>query len=543
MRADDLKEVDELRNASDRKPWNRRSGEGSARPGTSHPRRPRGALPPVAVAFLSGSLSCGGLLGCGLAEGGAEDAREMATDDEGRPGLFALDGKEFPTSATLVVRSGKGFEDSGIEVPRGVPLVIRVRPQEGLSPWGEVDRIAGPGSPAPLRAHRALLLKFNERVIEVGNHSVIRTPEAGTLAFAINAAAGLEYQLSVFWGEPASPYNAQLSQIALDPEKALKTKATALESRSGAAVAQPLLADVPQGSRVRVRTRWFDPRGTQMRQDAARGLPFTRLLPAQDPGNRRPFPGLPERTLLAVAGDGQPLIAQDDTWWTLQSGGALQVRFNGGEAWKAETEVEVFPPLGTRVELLPTRAFNQSKRVAIKVRPRKFISTGMKIRAGDLVRIDSFGYNQHPQDRKDPALSAPQPHGRLSRVPEAKRSGERGWLVPGGRERGLYARIGDHLEELVGDDVFYAPVGGFLELGINQCFDGGDWPVYEACREKLEDLHVDMRAIIYVASAQSEKPRHAAVEPELGLRSGPRSGPLSGPRSGPAEGWGGVDGE
>lgn len=445
------------------------------------------------------------LSGCGMSEDGEFLPRDSGADEAGQPGLFALDEGDFPTSATLIVRSGRDFEDSGIEVPKGVPLIIRARAKDGSSPWGEADRIGGPGSPAPLRAHRALLLKFDGRVIEVGSHSVIRTPEAGKLAFAVNTVAGVEYELSLFWGEPALPYQAQLGQIALHPDEALKSMAAQLEPRSGGSAVPKLLGDVPEGSRIRVRTDWFDDGGTRMRRDAAQGLPFTRLLPGQEAPNQRLFPGLPERSLLAFAPDGQPLLARQDTWWTVQSGGELKLQSNGGDEWKAETQVEVYPPLGTRKELLPTEAFDQSKRVTLKVRPRKFVSSDLLIQAGDLVRIDSFGYNQHPQDLQDPEKSAPQPHGRLIRVPEAKRNGERGWLVPGGRQRGLYARIGDHIVELVGDDVFYAPQSGTLEIGINQCFDGGDWPVYEACRDQLEDLHVDIRAIVYVASASRRK--------------------------------------
>lgn len=419
---------------------------------------------------LAGSMACG-------QRGAFEGPARWDRADTDAPGIHELGLQDYPQRQEFRIRSGEGYRALGLELQPGMPMRLEVRSSKAVSPWGDPLERAGVGAPEAIRAKGAVLLRLGHKVIVVGSQTVIRASERVLPEVAVNRAAGqeeLEFELSLAWGEPSRLYDPQLSTWGLRPGQGEERRPLRSRDREGSHV----LTELPAGARV-----WIE----------------TPLARARQSDDDLRIPRLQAGAWLAQASDGQHKVVESSGLWSVQAGGQLSLQPNTRSGSKrAPPRIELFDPLGTREELLPIQSMRELETLELSVEPRRFIRLPLSVQAGDLLRVEIRGTNRLPPRAQGRAQNFGA-HGALRTVPLALRNGDRGWLVPGGRERGVYAKIGDRLIELQGSDAFYAPVDGPVELGVNQCFDGGDWPSYAECRRRLKDWELDLRAVVGVS--------------------------------------------
>lgn len=387
-------------------------------------------------------------------------------------GIHELDLSAYPQQHELEISAGQGFVPLGIELSPGTPLRLDLHSEAGLKPWGDAATRAGAGAPDPLRAKGAVILQLGSTQIVAGARTLIRVSERVRPEVAINSSEWdpkQAYQLRFAWGEPSVAYDPQLDALGLAPGQGQVQTPRVARDIEGS----HLLSGLAPGARV-----WVEPKNAE-----SQGQARTRA-----------------RAWTAQAEDGQSRTLDRARGWSLGSGGELRLINRVRSDAQDLPRIEVFPALGTRAELLPLSMMDEVETLDLEVEPRRFRKLPLKVKAGDLVRVELRGDNHLGAE---PPASGQRlgSRGGLREVPPALRNGDRAWLVPGGRERGLYLRIGERVIELLGNDAIYAPEDGKVEIGVNQCFDGGDWPGYVECRRQLRDWKLDLRVAVGVASA------------------------------------------
>lgn len=419
---------------------------------------------------LAGSMACG-------QRGAFEGPARWDSAQTEAPGIHELGLEDYPQRQKIRIRSGQGYQPLGVELQPGMPMRLEIRSQSEANPWGDSMERAGIGAPEAIRAKGAVLLRLGHKVIVAGSQTVIRASERISPEVAVNTGEGaeeLEFEVSIAWGEPSRLYDPQLSAWGVRLGAGEERQPLRSRDREGSHV----LAELPAGARV-----WIDTQPSPERQ-AEQDLRMPRLRPG---------------AWLAEAADGQHKVFEAAGLWSVQAGGQLSLQPNTRSASDLPPpRIEVFAPLGTREELVPIQSMRELETVKISVEPRRFVRLAHSVQAGDLLRVEIRGTNRLASRGEGRAQNFGA-HGALRTVPLALRNGDRGWLVPGGRERGVYVKIGEQIIELQGSDAFYAPVDGVVELGVNQCFDGGDWPSYAECRRRLKGWELDLRAVVGVS--------------------------------------------
>lgn len=437
--------------------------------------------------FGAWMIAVAGSMACGLREGVVDRARPGSDDDSAR-GIHDLTLQDFPQQHQLSVRAGDGFVPLGVDLSPGTPLRVEVRGRAGVSPWGNAQQRAGAEAPEPLRADGAVILRLGDQSIVAGTQSVLRVSERVRPEIAVNSSAydaNRIFDVRLGWGEPTRPYRAELSTLGLVPGQGERKEFMGARQGDRAGQASMVLNLAP-GTRV-----WVQPEQEKSAEHrvGAQPLSGSQATPARSP----------RTAWMGTTPDGRARLFDGPTAMSVDEGGALTLRALTRSAPAGPLRVELFEPLGTRAELIPLQIMDEVEVVDLEVLPRRFIETPLEVQAGDLVRIEVRGENRLVSRAGSSAHNVGV-HGGLREVPRALRNGDRAWLVPGGRERGVYLRVGDEVMELQGSDAFYAPQDGRLELGVNQCFDGGDWPAYVKCRERLKGWELNLKVAIGVSS-------------------------------------------
>lgn len=415
------------------------------------------------MAAIAGSLACG------MREDNVHPARSNA--DGELPGIHTIALSEYPRQHRIRVSGGQGFVPLGLELGPGMPMRVEVSSVAGANPWGGDGGRAGVGAPEPLRADGAVLLRLGSHTLVAGTQTVLRSIERVRPEIAVNSNAwrqGLDFDIKIAWGEPQRSYDPQLRKLGLVPGQGGRTEL--LAPRDGAA--GHLLQHLPPGARV-----W--------------------VVPPQSKTRGRPSGA----SWMGRSGDGQVRFLDRPMGWALEGGGELRLSALTRSSVSASPRIEVFDAIGTRAELIPMQVMDRVKIVDLSIEPRRFVKVGLSVQAGDLVRVEVRGENRLRTKSGMRAHNVGRMGG-LREVSLPLRNGDRGWLVPGGRERGLYLRVGERVVELKGSDAFYAPEDGQIEIGVNQCFDGGDWTSYAQCRKRLADWELDLKVVVGISSAR-----------------------------------------
>lgn len=423
-------------------------------------------------------LAVVGSLACGLREEPRPRA-QSGPQDPGLPGIHDLELGHFAQQHTARIASGQGFVPLGIELEPGMPLRIEAKSTSGASAWGRARARAGEQAPDPLRAPGAVLLRLGATQIVTGACAVLRVSERVRPEIAVNSTASeddLSFEVKLGWGEPSVPYRLQLDSAGLVPGEGQVV--SLVQSRDGQGT--HVLPALAPGTRV-----WVQPQVSA------------------NPGDETSNPnGASSRSRSAVWEGSTPAgrlyQVRRPMGLRVDMGGTLELRTSTRSEGQAPPRVEVFEPLGTRPELIPLQSMDLVKTQSLQIEPRRFVKMPVSVQAGDLVRVEVRGENR--LQARQGAVHNVGVRGGLQEVPRALPNGERGWLVPGGRERGLYLKIGESVLELLGNDAIYAPEDGQVEVGVNQCFDGGDWPAYTECRRRLEGWELDLRVVVGVSS-------------------------------------------
>lgn len=412
-------------------------------------------------------------MACGL----RQDGQEPGAFDRGPKlvGIQDLGLSAYPQQHQIEFSAGQGFVPLGIELSPGTPLRLELHSESGRSPWGVPGTRAGAEAPDPLRAKGAVILQLGSSTIVAGAHTLLRVSERVRPQVAINTDQwdpDQAFSLRFGWGEPSVAYDPQLDRLGIAPGQGQVLSPVRSRDKDGS----HFLSGLAPGARV-----WVEP--------SPKG--------AEGMVHPRQFQGAWTGTAI----DGQSRLFDRATALSLGSGGELRLVNRARSDAESLPLIEMFPALGTRAELLPLKLMDDVETLELGVEPRRFVKLPLSVKAGDLIRVEVRGENRLGSQTES-SVQKLGPRGGLREVPLALRNGDRAWLVPGGRERGVYLRVGDRVVELQGNDAIYAPEDGRVEVGVNQCFDGGDWPGYVACRRQLQDWKLDLRVAVGVASAR-----------------------------------------
>lgn len=374
---------------------------------------------------------------------------------------------DFPQRTEFVVEASTGWMPSRVQVSAGMPIRIWAEPVgDGTqSAWGHSGRAAGRRAPRPHAPDGVVLLRFAGRVYEVGSGDVFFAPSTASPEFAVNSPSREQaFAIELAWGPPTVEYELQLDELAIDVD-AIEAQLDGFTVVGGRGWYQ--IADLPAGARMMLRTTQTGAYDAQDRGDDMEQPWRARYVagPVDPIGMGYPVGS----NLVRLGGEaGRVLPVVGDTWLHHIEGGPVEVSRVGGG--RAEFAASLLPSLDTAVELLPWSAFTEVRDVGtLKFAGRRsvesnFAGTGLHVRSGDLIRVQSSG-----------ALTFEAGSGVARRLDDAERVALEpvqrpgAWLVPGGKKGALYLKISDTVIEVEADDTFYAPVTGALEYALNAC--------------------------------------------------------------------------